>query len=91
MDPLPPPENESLRYMAAQATKSNGKGVTPADQDLRIKLAIAETKNQFAGAMVQMLLNQQATSSTMQTPGKEGRAGGTPIANPFASFFMNGV
>ena len=49
-----------------------------------VKLVVAETKLQFAGAIVQMLMSQQgggAGTSAFTTPGTS-----TPV-NPFAKFF----
>jgi|TARA_B110000046_G_scaffold170344_1_gene190244 hypothetical protein len=53
-----------------------------------VRLAVAETKLECAGKIVEMFLNQARTGDkgAPETPGS-GPSQPTPIANPFADFF----
>ena len=55
-----------------------------------VRLAVAETKLECAGKIVEMFLNQARTgdkgAGSCETPGS-GPSQPTPIANPFADFF----
>ena len=82
-------ENARLRKQISTEQPAKPAG----DHSEQVQLAVAQTKNKAAAAMIQFLMRQQgmgAGPSDCSTPGSASSSQ-TPIANPFLSFFTDDV